>query len=157
MANNYTQFSEVIEGLTPAACEWIETILCLDSYDGEEREKIAQMLQLEGETSDLDDWPGFQWKIEGQGTGADCKHSLWLYAEEVCDFYQVELFVHSLICAFMPDYIFTLTAAETCSRLRCGEFGGGWMVITKDGAVGSNTWSDAEAYVKTLKKGARLA
>ena len=165
MANNYSQFSEMIENLTPEACEWVETVLTfdLDDYDGdnddgaEERHtELKALLSLEGDGVDLEYWPSFEWKIEGSGVGASVKHSLWLYSEEGCDYEHVEIFVRELICRFMPDYIFTMTSAETCSKPRLGEFGGGWLVIHKDGAEGGNTWDAASDVAKHIKEG-RLA
>jgi hypothetical protein len=157
MANNYAQFSEYIEDLTPAACEWVETVLGFDLDDQDDPDeglaKLKTLLSLEGDGVNLEYWPNFCWKIEGSGVGPDVKHSLWLYCEEGYDGEQLAVFVRELICRFMPDYIFTMTVAETCSKPRVGEFGGGWMVISKDEVMGGNTWDEAEKHAEALRTG----
>ena len=154
MANNYCQFSAMIENLSPEACEWVKTVLTLDFED--DYDEIKAMLSLEGGGVDLENWPDFCFRIEDNGVGADVQHDLWLYSEECFDAEHLSVFVRELICRFMPDYIFAMTSAETCSKPRVGEFGGGWMVITKDTVQGGNTWDAARECVATIEKGRRI-
>lgn len=65
----------------------------------------------------------------------------------------LEVFVRAFIRRFRPDYIFSATGAETCSKPRIGEFGGWWLVISKDQTLGGNTWDAARKAVKKMSKG----
>jgi hypothetical protein len=124
MANNYSQFSELIHDLPLEAVAWVNEVLSLEEDVPEDMQRLSELLSFEG-AHVVVNWPDFGWKIEDG-------NSLWLYSEEYFDPGQVALFVRELICRFMPDYVFTMSWAEYCSKLRPGEFGGGWMVISKD-------------------------
>lgn len=145
MANNYSQFSEMIEGLTPEEAEWIETVLGLDFNEEDDLEQLKKELALEGD-HDFDMWPYFEWKTEGAN-----KCSLWLYCEEGLNEEHLTWFVQAFINKFRPDFIFSATGAATCSKPRVGEFGGWWLVISKDAVEGGNTWDAAAQCVKGLK------
>jgi len=147
MANNYSQFSEMIEDITPEEAEWIETVLGLDTQDESDLEQLKKELALEGDHN-FEMWPYFEWK-----TGGANKCSLWLYSEEGLNDSHLVWFVQAFINKFRPDFIFSATGADTCSKPRCGEFGGWWLVISKDEVVGGNTWDAAQAAVKALKTG----
>jgi len=157
MANNYMQFSEKIDGLTPEAAEWVETVLGFrDDYEDEEAAKaaLADLLGVEKEELaelvdlDMDFWPNFDWQVEGAK-----KSSLWLTDNgESFGFDELVLFVHALIKKWMPDHIFTMTWAGTCSKPRLGEFGGGWAVVTKDVVDYEDTWAEVNARVKKYQK-----
>lgn len=160
MANNYSLFSEVIGGLTPEEREWVETVLGIDPDDCEPEEwdecvgKLEKLLSLDERADvDFECWPNFRWKIEGSGFGAKVEHELWLYSEEGYDGGQVAAFVQGFIRRFRPDFIFSMTCSETCSKPRVGEFGGGWMVVSKDEVLGGNTWQAAEAHAEALRTG----
>jgi hypothetical protein len=163
MANNYCNFSEYIEDLTPAACEWVETVLGLSAEDAADNvEKLADMLEQEPTdefAQGIKYWPHFAWEIDGKlKDGAldkdpTCKHDLWLYTKESCNLEHVAWFIQALISKFMPDYVFTLTSAETCDRPKIKEFGGSWLVINKDEALWGNTWTEAEKLEAALKTG----
>lgn len=146
MANNYLQFSEQIEDLSDEALEWCKKVLEMDAGYPEGMEALEKELSLkEDHGIEMEGcWPCFGWKIEEKG--------LWLYSEEMADLDQLEVFVRELICRFMPDYIFTLTTAEYCSKLRLQEFGGSWMVISKEGVEGGNTWYGAEETARLIRK-----
>jgi hypothetical protein len=155
MANNYTQFSEQIDNVTPEQAEWIEKILGFDfddaRFEGEEQARAA-FADLVGvkveelpEELDGDWWPGFEWSTRG----AECG-SLWLYCEEGYQEDNLVFFVQSYIRRWRPDLIFTLSGACTCSKLRLNEFGGIWLVITKDDVVGGSTWGEIEQGVDAL-------
>lgn len=151
MANNYTQFSEQIDGLSPEAEKWAHKLLGISPDDCEEEDLAFLKAEL-GEVDDLDCWPAFGWEIESHLKDSGDTHSIWLYSDEGCDYNHVVAFVQALIRKFMPDYIFSLTHAETCSKLRLGEFGGGWMVVSKDDVLCGSTWDAAESAVESLKK-----
>lgn len=140
MADNYLQFSEGIDGLTPAECEWIETVLRMDTDDEELLTKLKDELALEGDV-DLCCWPGFEWKIEPDKDG---NHTVWLYGDDYGNLDHVSWFISAFIHKFRPDMIFTLTWAETCSKPLLGEFGGGFLVVGKDDIVCENAWTQAQ-------------
>ena len=154
MANNYSQFSEQIDDLPPEAEKWAHKILEMRLEDVEDEEAALAFLKDElGDVDDLEYWPNFGWMIESNLKDSGDTHSIWLYSDEGCDFNHVMSFVQALIRKFMPDYIFSLTNSDTCSKLRIGEFGGGWMVISKDQVLGGTTWGAAEAAVEALRTG----
>ena len=155
MTNNYAQFSERIEDLSPEACKWVEEVLLFDfddpPYEDCDDAIVAFRKLMDGAelTLDHDDfmnygWPGFEWRIEAGGVGPECQQTLWLYCEEGYNSTHLVAFVQALICKFMSDYVFTLTTGEYCSKPRISEFGGGWLVVHKDGVEGGNTWDAAE-------------
>lgn len=151
MANNYSQFSETIEGLTAEETAWINTVLKLDANDldddgtGGERSQLMSELSLEGD-HDLDMWPCFEWAIQGKE-----EPYLWLHSEEGHLDEHLIWFVQAFINKFRPDFIFSVTGSATCSKPRIGEFGGWWLVISKDDVQGGNTWDAAKAAVEALQ------
>ncbi len=156
MANSYTQFSESIGDITPQEEEWIKSVLALEGGSEEDEKKLMELLSLEGDPAafDLGCWPYFEWKLAQElpkdlpGTYSD----LWLYCEEGFVERHLEIFVREFICRFRPDYIFSITGADTCSKPRRGEFGGWWLVIHKDGSEGGNTWDAAQEAVKRIQQ-----
>jgi hypothetical protein len=165
MANNYVRFSEQIEGIPPEGIKWARRVLqtkpddsTCDVDDDEEEiyeqrlSALKDTLGLEGEV-DLEYWPEFSWEISDDMGGKTDPPTggIWLYSEEGCNFEHLQFFVQALISKYMPDYIFTLTSADTCSKPRLGEFGGGWMAITKDDIEGGHTYDYAETYARRLR------
>lgn len=153
MADNYTQFSEQIDNVTPEQAEWIEKVLGFDfddaRFDDDEQAKDA-FADLVGvktdelpEDLDKDWWPGFEWSTRGAEKG-----SLWLYCEEGFQENNLTFFVQAFIRKWQPDLTFTLSGACTCSKPRIKEFGGIWLAITKDRIEGGNTWDAAEDAIK---------
>ena len=147
MADNYSQFSEMIEGVPAEGIAWAKKVLSINPDDCDDPAAtdaaLMDLLDLEGDV-DLEGWPQFECKVE--------KNSIWLYSEEYVNFEHLEWFVRSLIGRFMPDYAFACTSAETCSKPRIGEFGGGWLVISKDLSFGSNTWDEARKWACIAQK-----
>ena len=103
MANNYLQFSEVIDNITPEEKEWW-------------KKRISE-LKLD------EDWMPGSIQVEEEG-------SIWLYGEEFGDPDAVARIVQQFLFTFRPNHVFTLQWAETCSKMRIGEFSGGAMVVT---------------------------
>jgi len=161
VADNYLSFSERIDGLTPAACEWVETVLSLNPDESDEELKtLVAELGCEPSNDELEElvytWPHFEWKIQNLlDRDGKAIHNIWLYTEEWGSLQHVKWFVQALIHTFMPDYIFTLTFAETCSKPRLREFGGGWLVISKDETLWGDTWREAESSAEAIRARAR--
>jgi hypothetical protein len=147
MANNYTLFSEKIEGLTSAAAEWVGMVRALDPEVPEDLEKLMTELDLTSDPDEeLDNWPSFEAELE------DGETNLWLYSEEGLMDQHLIWFIQALISKFLPpDYVFTASFACTCSKPQLGEFGGYWLAISKDEVKSGNTWNAAEAAVKELQ------
>lgn len=149
MANNYVQMSEAITDITKPEADWLQKVLGLDIEQEEGRRALEAELHLDLDSAVLDDWPGF---VADLRRGDGCDTVLYIYGEEHVNLNAVEILVREFICRFRPDYIFTCTTAETCSKPRVGEFGGGWMVVSANGTLGGNTWDAAEAAVKQLRQ-----
>lgn len=143
MANNYSLFSETIEEVPTEGIKWARSVLM--NYDDRD-EAGLHALRLDLDTDDpLDNWPGFSCSIESD--------SLWLYAEEGYDEDMLVLFVQALIKKFIPDLVFGMSVANTCSSKRVNEFGGSWLVITKNEVMGGSTWGEVKLRVEALKTG----
>lgn len=143
MANNYSQFSESIDSLTQQEQEWVRKVLGLDYHDSCDLKLLKEEMNIKDDI-DLDTWPFFEWQIQSDG-------NLWLYSEEGYDDNHLAMFVQAYIRKFRPDYIFKATGSCTCSKPRLGEFGGWWLVVSKDTIIGGNTWDAAVDCVKQLE------
>ena len=120
MANSYLTFSEVIARLDAHERKWVRRVLGCDR-------NVRRTLSGAGlrvSAVDLEDWPGFQWQFN------DADSELWLHADESGNVDHVGEFVRAFLARFRPNECWTLTWAETCSKPRVGEFGGGALFIT---------------------------
>lgn len=136
MANNYTQFSELITGITKKEKEWIE--LALADYSGEFNDSLepsALFKQLPDDIQELykglheesqEDYLDFQWDLTDKGK------TLWLYAAESGDPSRVAAFVQAFLTKFRPNDTFSLSWASWCDKLRASEFNGGSILVTAD-------------------------
>jgi hypothetical protein len=145
MANNYSQFSEAIEEITPEEAAWINRVLHLDIEDKTDLAQLKKELVLKGD-HDLDMWPYFEWALEGKDGS-----SLWLYSEEGLIEDHLIWFMQAFIRKFRPDFIFSVTGSATCSKPRIGEFGGWWLVISKHDVQGGNTWDATHNAAKEIQ------
>jgi len=146
MANNYLQFSEEITKLKPKEKEWILKEL---SPPTDPTEAFLDQWLKDHPIDDPDDWehwPGFDWKIENEDS------SLWLYAVDGGNMGDVIVFVQRFLKRWRPKQIFTLSWAETCSRPRIGEFGGGWLAVSANAVRSGHTREAAQAAKKELQK-----
>jgi hypothetical protein len=147
MADNHTQFSESLDIPSFEAAQWIRKVLELDPEVEEDLTALKSALSLTDiEQAELDPWPQFEWEIENEN------QSLWLHCDYHCDFDHIIWFMQSLLKKFMPTKIFTLTNAETCSKPRIGEFGGGWLVVSASEVKNGNTWEACEKAVEEIQE-----
>jgi hypothetical protein len=126
MADNYQLFSEIIPKLTIEERVWSERVLRWLQPE-ECSEDVAKDLKDAGidvDAVDPDDWPGFQWEL----TRPD--FDLWLYGVECGNVSHVGEFVRAFLARFRLSDSWSLTWAETCSKPRIGEFGGGALFVT---------------------------
>lgn len=144
MANNYCQFSEVIDGITSEEAAWIRSVLQLDTEEQDQWEELRKLLAAP--KAELEFWPDFGWDLEDKDT------SLWLYSEEGANTENLALFVKAFFKKFRPTAIFKATGADWCSKLRVGEFGGWWLVVTSTKIYGGSTWCEASKTVDKIIK-----
>jgi len=130
MANNHTQFSEVIPCETKEQMQWLE-------------EMLATAVRIDDEEEG--------YPVCDLGRKAD---GIWVHSSDWGD---LEALV-GVVCAFQQRFQITepwsLTWADTCSRPRIGEFGGGAVVVCKGEAEWLHTWSWCEDRKRALKGGA---
>lgn len=124
MANNYLDFSEIIDQLTDKEKEWFKQELgvpeFIDDWPDEEFEAWCEDRNIE----DPCEWPGFAWEFY--------ETRLWVYATESGNIEALTSIVQKFLAKFRPDSYFTVTWSYTCSRPRVGEFGGGAAFVTRD-------------------------
>jgi hypothetical protein len=124
MADNYQLFSEAVRGITAQQRTWIERVLACQPDQPDQTTAILKDAGFDVDAIDVDDWPDFQWEfIEGDS-------QLWLHGDDYGNVSHVGEFVRVFLARFSPDQCWSLTWAETCSRPRIGEFGGGGLFVT---------------------------
>jgi hypothetical protein len=123
MADNYLQFSETLDALTPPEADWLREQLAEDPATDCPR-FLADFPDREADDCDC----GFQYEFEDSSNGL----SLWLSAEERGDVLRVAHLVREFLRRFRPTLCWSLTYATTCSTIRPGEFGGGAVFVTAD-------------------------
>ena len=137
MANNYCQFSAGIHDITPKEVAWIEA-------------------EAETLTEQVDGGMGFSLSFE-----TDHKNEtkfLWLNSgDESGNPDSVISFVQSFLKEFRPNESFVITWADTCSKLRLDEFGGGAAFVTAKGAkwVNTHSWAQKQAEKFNARKAAK--
>lgn len=114
MANNYLEFSEIIENLTQAEIEWWEN----------EVKRISDAIEEDAEGAYESDsiCPNFYLEKNSQ--------SVWFHGEECGNPDRVANIVQRFLKQFRPKECFSLTWSCTCSKPRIGEFGGGAVFVT---------------------------
>lgn len=112
MADNYVQFSEMIDSLSPQELKWWE----------DEKQRVCGRLAMDGdcESGCVD------FSIEKYGK----EYYVWFSSDEWGNPDEVALTVQRFLKAHRPNSYFSLTWAETCSKPRIGEFGGGAVFVT---------------------------
>jgi hypothetical protein len=130
MSNTLFQFSEEILDLPSEAINWLKRVL-------DKEVSKPELLELLG-LSDLDFecWPGFDWEIDGS--------TLWIMGLESFDEDNLTIVLQKLIKRFIPEYIFCMTWSTSSSSHRLREFGGGWIIISKDKIRGGDVWTEAK-------------
>jgi hypothetical protein len=158
MANNYQQFSVSINDLTSDEYAWLDKLLdamneapelMMDPTGESDEELVAKwdkfVEQVGGNFSELvkaiayDDsgdkgyWGQIELSKARDGmTGEHLEHYLWLYEEESCNLESPVELIHQFFKRWRPTEYLVLSWAETCSKMRVDEFGGGEVLITGD-------------------------
>ena len=153
MANNYLQFSEALTIETAEERAWVEWHMELPSKaeevpeEEEETSKVYQEYLRIAELYEFDDIYSnfdFEWEIEESGD----KVSMWIYAEEGGNVSNVATFVQQFLRKFHPDKCWSLTWAETCSKMAVGEFSGGAVFVTAE----KIEWMGAYDWAQSMQK-----
>ncbi len=159
MADNYSQFSEVFVFKTEEAARMYLGLAAI--CDALEDEDIApeDLEDLEGDHKDMASlWSfvtldrrtalleafecgRFEYEPEGEDPCA-----VWVYANEHGNLDALSEIAREVL-AFTDDHdtVFTLTWCDYCSKLRPGEFGGGWLVIHAGGVEYGNAHDAAKS------------
>jgi hypothetical protein len=134
MANNYLQFSETLDNLKPDEEKWLSEQLATDP----DTDCLVFLADYEDRDPDDPDY-GFGVCFEGQGD----TRSLWIYGEVYGDVERVAHLIQKFLKQLRPDQCWSLTYANTCSKLRVGEFGGGAVFVTADAI----RWQNADDFI----------
>lgn len=137
MADSYLQFSEVlVDGLTAEEKAWLEKNLNVERLENQAKlDHGNQYLALTEWVRDSGSL-GFEYSLED-----DC----WVvFEEEYGEPEAVSIIAQAFLRQFRPQDTIGFTWAETCSKLRIGEFGGGGCVIEADAVhfFNAHQWVD---------------
>ena len=116
MANNYLQFSAMLESTSPEEHKWMERYI----------EIANKWAELDDDFRDDPRYPDF-------GNELYPSEGLHIYAEDYGNVDSVAIFVQSFLNRWRPDGEFFMGYAWTCSKMRVGEFGGGRIKVTANG------------------------
>lgn len=137
MAQNYMQFSEVIDNLTVEEHDWFKKALALND-DGCYDDGVETPAWWDDSTESF----GFEYDL-GQS-------EIQFYSEEYGNIDTVQALVSEFISLFRKDYVFTLSWSESCSKMRVGEFGGGGMIVSLDETRFMNVWGWLQSEKKRI-------
>ena len=138
MANNYLQFSMTVPLKTETEQAWCRASLAaLDKFlsgagnDVQQFDTDIASMVIEGLRKE---WShqGFEWSISPTIDNAEHVAELWLHADESGDPEQVAAFLRAFLKKFDPNGSLWFSWANTCSKMRVNEFGGGAAVVTAD-------------------------
>ena len=143
MADNYLQFSEVLPALTDEENAWLreqlQYVYVVGDREYSENDLPAdfapEQVTWEGfrvfrsRNSPDDEFLDFEFSFD---KGDDGSRDLRLYATESGNPDQVAYVVQQFLRRFRPDQCWSLTYAESCSKPRISEFGGGAVFVTAD-------------------------
>lgn len=126
MADNYRQFSQVIEDLTVDEKRWLDINLTSveDSFNDDHASAVQWANDMGIPKEDMDMWPDFEYKFEDNDT------ALWIYSDIFGNIEFVAALVSKFFEMFRPMDIFIMNYADTCSKPRVEEFGGGAIVVS---------------------------
>lgn len=120
MANNYITFSEEIDNLTAEETEWLKQTLKRNS-------KLSDESRLDFEYAFITD----------PVTKID---TMWIHSDENGSVEDTAAFMQRFLIKWRPDRFLTISWAETCSKPRIGEFGGGSVFVTAKRCYWTNNY-----------------
>jgi len=146
MANNHLQFSETLSVTEPTHIKWWEDVLM--SEDDPDKPQWARDVFKEcKESVGEDDADAYYFQAD------ICLQKIWFYAEEGGRPYEIGFVVQAYLKHFDMEEIFTLNYAEHCSKLRVGEFGGGYIVASKEELINESTFTHCDREVESILEG----
>jgi hypothetical protein len=142
MADSFLQFSETLNNITTAESLWLqhqlepiavidETEYAEDAVPDSTIEPSFRGLRFLRDYEDLDDdtdLKGFDIAFQEDGEQVYA----WLFADAYGDVGRLAHLIRKFLKQFRRDQCWSLTYANTCSKLRVGEFGGGAVLVTAD-------------------------
>lgn len=130
MADHFTKFAVELTALTDAEVAWVVEALGWDPDEDPDAEDPPWW-------DDQAMGPGFDHELDRQA------REVLLYGEESGNVECLAEFVLAFVVKFRPDEIVEIEWAETCSRTRAGEFGGGACVVSREGIewMATSTWA----------------
>ena len=156
MADNYTEFSEVIPKLNEKEEGWLKDQLEIVYVFGE-KEYTDDTLPKDRSSDDAD-WvgcrvfrdvedyecdagadAGFQYEF-CDSDDEDYGRHLWMYAQDWGYVDNAVQLVQKFLKTFRPDDCWSLAWATTCSKPKLGEFGGGAVFVTAKQVEHQDTW-----------------
>lgn len=136
MANNYLQFSTEISELTVKETEWLkellDTLSCVNECDISSEESVNDFRDRYYNVEEALLILGEEETFDVSYSESDVNHTLWLYAEESGNIYQAGTLIQEFLKKFRITQTHLLSWADTCSKMRIDQFGGGTMLITAD-------------------------
>jgi hypothetical protein len=151
--------TEVIAQLSPEEEAWLrEQLQDIYVYGDEEYPEEAVPDEMDDQDPDWrgarflrdnpeydpdDECRGFEYDFSTDEDADGWGRHLWIYIEEWGNADNVAWLVQKFLRRFRPDQCWSLTYATTCSKPRCGEFGGGAVFVTAD----EIKWQNAHGFI----------
>jgi hypothetical protein len=155
MANNYCQWSEYFPINSKAESDWLKSVLSVDisRYENADELSKSQLIQkilgeffgVEISVDDADFFPGFSKEFNDDNSG------VYVYAEDFGNIEVAATIFQAFLKKFRPDDYFKIQWANTCSKPRAGEFGGGAVFITASNIVWHSTGSWVSNQISSFK------
>jgi hypothetical protein len=147
MADNYLQSSFCIDDVSESEISWLKSMFdFMDRLSQQETHELS-----DGEKAILRDtmgWGGGELPETYWGWELEIIKNEWaaLYAEEFGDVEMMTELMQRFLQKFRPKKYVVLTWAETCSKPRPDEFGGGAMLVTSKEVrrMNAHRWADEE-------------
>ncbi len=142
MADYYSEASfKAVENLTDNEVDWLNDELSVDFAELSEKE-LEEWMELR-EMEDISGSWGFDHEIQ---TDKEGDRFLWIHNDDYFEPSNAAGFLYYFIKAMRPDYTIGFEWSNTCSKPRLNSFGGGAVVIDKNGLGWMNTgeWLETE-------------
>ena len=156
MADNFTEFSEVVPNLSDQEWSWLKSQFeMIAVIDGREHPIDEIPVELSAQTPEWRGCRGLrgfgeydpefvsepEFQFEFVEDDPDEGRYLWIYSNDYGNIDKVGHFVQTFLKRFRPNECWSLTYACTCSKPRVGQFGGGTVIVTASDII----WHDAHA------------
>lgn len=145
MANNYTEFSEILM-VDDGDVEWLKKRIANfedppgeQEIDREDYLKVADKYGVEYDQS-------LSFNVEFKEGEA------WFYTDESGDPWHVANLVQELFVARRPEDCFHISWAATSSKPKVGEFGGGAIFVTADDIDFVDSWHFLDDKMKAWRE-----